>query len=71
MTWRCDATSPGTESSNPLPPAKSLLTIGTDFRNLLEVLGSNGIIEMSEEDANCLIPAGWSLLTEPRCDGSG
>jgi hypothetical protein len=29
------------------------------------------IVEMTEEDANCLIPAGWILLTGPGCGGSG
>jgi hypothetical protein len=33
--------------------------------------GEDRTVEMSEEDANCLIPVGWSLLTEPRCNGSG
>ena len=33
-------------------------------------IGEDRIVEMSEEDATCLIPAGWTLLTEPRCDGS-
>ena len=26
---------------------------------------------ISEEDASRLIPVGWTLLTEPPCDGSG
>ena len=26
-------------------------------------IGADRIVEMSEEDANCLIPAGWTLLT--------
>ena len=26
-------------------------------------IGEDRILEMSEEDANCLIPAGWTLLT--------
>jgi hypothetical protein len=34
-------------------------------------IGEDRIVEMSEEDATCLIPVGWTLLTEPRCDGSG
>ena len=34
-------------------------------------IGEDRIVEMSEEDANCLIPAGWTLLTEPPCDRSG
>jgi hypothetical protein len=31
-------------------------------------IGEDRIVVMSEEDANCLIPAGWILLTEPPCD---
>ena len=31
-------------------------------------IGADRIVEMSEEDANCLIPVGWTLLSEPRCD---
>ena len=31
-------------------------------------IGEDRIVEMSEEDANCLIPVGWTLLTEPACD---
>jgi predicted phage terminase large subunit-like protein len=34
-------------------------------------IGEDRIVEMSEEDANCFIPAGWTLLTEPPCDRSG
>jgi predicted phage terminase large subunit-like protein len=34
-------------------------------------IGEDRIVEMSEEDANCLIPVGWTLLTEPPCDASG
>jgi predicted phage terminase large subunit-like protein len=34
-------------------------------------IGEDRIVEMSEEDANCLIPGGWTLLTEPPCDASG
>ena len=34
-------------------------------------IGEDRIVEMSEEDAACLIPVGWTLLTEPRSDGSG
>jgi predicted phage terminase large subunit-like protein len=34
-------------------------------------IGEDRIVEMSEEDANCLIPVGWILLTEPPCDASG
>ena len=34
-------------------------------------ISEDRIVEMSEEDANCLIPAGWTLLTEPPCDRSG
>ena len=34
-------------------------------------IGHDRIIEMSEEDANCLIPAGWTLLSEPRHEPSG
>jgi hypothetical protein len=34
-------------------------------------IGADRIVEMSEEDGNCLIPAGWTLLTEPRRDASG
>jgi predicted phage terminase large subunit-like protein len=33
-------------------------------------IGADRIVEMSEEDANCLIPVGWILLTEPRCETS-
>jgi len=33
-------------------------------------IGEDRIVEMSEEDAHCLIPAGWTLLTEPPCDRS-
>ena len=33
-------------------------------------IGQDRIVEMSQEDANCLIPAGWILLTEPRCETS-
>ena len=33
-------------------------------------IGQDRIVEMSERDANCLIPAGWILLTEPRCETS-
>ena len=32
--------------------------------------GADRIVEMSEEAANCLIPVGWSLLSEPRRDAS-
>jgi len=34
-------------------------------------IGEDRIAKMSEEDANCLIPVGWTLLTEPSCDASG
>jgi len=34
-------------------------------------IGEDRIVEMSEEDANCLIPAGWTVLIEPPCDRSG
>ena len=34
-------------------------------------IGEDRIVEMSEEDATCLIRVGWTLLTEPPCDGSG
>ena len=34
-------------------------------------IGEDRIVEMSEEDSHCLIPAGWTLLTEPPCDRSG
>jgi predicted phage terminase large subunit-like protein len=34
-------------------------------------IGEDRIVEMSEEDANCLIPVGWTLLTEPPGDASG
>ena len=34
-------------------------------------IGEDRIVEMSEEDATCLIPVGWTLLTEPPCDCSG
>jgi predicted phage terminase large subunit-like protein len=34
-------------------------------------IGEDRIVEMSVEDANCLIPAGWTLLTDPPCDRSG
>jgi hypothetical protein len=30
-------------------------------------IGEDRIVEMSEEDANCLIPVGWTLLREPPC----
>ena len=41
----------------------------TDARDLRRGLpGEDRIVVMSEEDANCLIPAGWILLTEPPCD---
>jgi hypothetical protein len=33
-------------------------------------IGEDRIVEMSEEDANCLIPVGWILITEPRRDAS-
>jgi hypothetical protein len=34
-------------------------------------IGEDRIVEMAKEDAACLIPAGWTLLTEPPCDASG
>jgi predicted phage terminase large subunit-like protein len=34
-------------------------------------IGQDRIVEMSEEDANCLIPYGWTLITELPCDASG
>jgi hypothetical protein len=34
-------------------------------------IGEDRIVEMTEQDANCLIPAGWILLTGSGCDGSG
>jgi predicted phage terminase large subunit-like protein len=33
-------------------------------------IGEDRIVEMSEEDANCLIPMGWILITEPPRDAS-
>jgi hypothetical protein len=52
---------------------KAPLGIGSvqTFSGRRITIGEDRIVEMSEEDANCLIPAGWTLLTEPRCDGSG
>jgi hypothetical protein len=41
------------------------------FSGLHITIGEDRIVEMSEEDANCLIPVGWILLTEPPCDASG
>jgi predicted phage terminase large subunit-like protein len=41
------------------------------FSGLRITIGEDRIVEMPEEDANCLIPAGWTLLTEPRCEASG
>jgi hypothetical protein len=29
-------------------------------------IGEDRIVEMSEEDANCLIPYGWMLIRSPR-----
>ena len=34
-------------------------------------IGEDRIVEMTAEDADCLIPAGWTLLTEPPCDALG
>jgi hypothetical protein len=34
-------------------------------------IGEDRIVEISEEDANCLIPYGWTLITELPCDASG
>jgi len=33
-------------------------------------IGEDRIVEMSADDADCLIPAGWTLLTESRCEGA-
>jgi hypothetical protein len=30
---------------------------------ILATVGEDRIVEMTVEDANCLIPAGWTLLT--------
>jgi hypothetical protein len=43
----------------------------THFRALNRLFGQDRIVEMSEEDANCLIPVGWTLLTEPDREASG
>jgi hypothetical protein len=34
-------------------------------------IGEDRIVEMSAEDANCLIPAGWILLSEGSSDEAG
>src|SRR4029077_8132475 len=34
-------------------------------------IGEDRIVEMSEEDANCLIPAGWTRLAERSADDAG
>jgi hypothetical protein len=34
------------------------------FSNRHLTVGLDGIVEMSEEDAACLIPAGWIKLTD-------
>jgi hypothetical protein len=34
-------------------------------------IGEDRIVEMSDEDANCLIPYGWTKLAESSCDQTG
>jgi hypothetical protein len=36
---------------------------GTDLSGIRATVGEDRIVEMTVEDANCLIPAGWTLLT--------
>ena len=41
------------------------------FSNRHLTVGLDGIVEMSEEDANCLIPYGWTRLAEWSADDVG
>jgi hypothetical protein len=52
---------------------KAPLTIRSvqTFSGRQNTIGEDRTVEISEEDATCLIPVGWTLLTELRCDGSG
>jgi hypothetical protein len=36
---------------------------GADFVGICATVGEDRIVEMTIEDANCLIPASWTLLT--------
>ena len=45
------------------PPGKTL-----SGRHI--TIGEDRIVEMSADDADCLIRAGWTLLTEAQCDGA-
>ena len=75
----CQHIRPVRQAEKPKPPTpvyvrvKAPLGIGSvskPYRAHIAI-GEDRIVEMSEEDATCLIPVGWTLLTEPPCDGSG